>query len=262
MTPPFPTSVLDLVLSVSHMIPQAPHTANMTRRICCCIRAGRARHSRKPKRQDKWTRARRALWKILCFTLKCLPVVLLAEASIHLGWLPTNYYELGQVHVLSKTTAHSMLNRPLAGPAGQLLSNYRVVATLSSMLAFFGILAMVCCMMGPRPGGNGRRSVRDPPSWDPNNEARYSFRTWNQDLVIWSISAADTRPTSELHHTSSRGSSPRGRRKSHDGTNTIWWSDWRRGIRPRFISYRTTGRPICATRGRKPNASPRRTARC
>ena len=50
---------------------------------------------------------------------------------------------------------------------------------------------MICAIVPSHGGGNIRRTGQDPPGWSPENEARYSFRNWTQDLLAWSILTTD-----------------------------------------------------------------------
>ena len=56
-------------------------------------------------------------------------------------------------------------------------------------LSIFGLVLLsitagaVLCHMMPAMGGVQRM----PPSWDPAHQSRYSFRSWTQDLLVWSI---------------------------------------------------------------------------
>ena len=48
---------------------------------------------------------------------------------------------------------------------------------------------------GKSGGGRGRNTM--PPAWNPDWEARYSFRNWTSDLLVWSILATDLEPAQQ-----------------------------------------------------------------
>ena len=104
--------------------------ARFPRRIRCCIRAGRCRKARRPKRETRLKKLKKMLFQAMIWGVRLTPIVCLHEATIRVGWLPTNYYEPFANHVLPKTTAHSLLQRPLAATMGQRLFHSSSLATL------------------------------------------------------------------------------------------------------------------------------------
>lgn len=48
-------------------------------------------------------------------------------------------------------------------------------------------LSFVGCMYQPPAGGGAQASLRLPPRWDPSMETTLPFRTWLQDLMLWTI---------------------------------------------------------------------------
>ena len=57
--------------------------------------------------------------------------------------------------------------------------------TLVSMLLLAGAFMFVAMMFQPPQGGNN--NLRLPPRWEPSMEGSLPFRTWMQDLMLWTI---------------------------------------------------------------------------
>ena len=54
--------------------------------------------------------------------------------------------------------------------------------------------ATVGCMYQPPQGGVGYANMRLPPRWEPSMETTLPFRTWMQDLMLWTICTDMTGP--------------------------------------------------------------------
>ena len=54
-------------------------------------------------------------------------------------------------------------------------------------IPFFLIAATVGCMFQPPQGGRAHVNMRLPPRWEPAMETTLPFRTWMQDLMLWTI---------------------------------------------------------------------------
>ena len=54
------------------------------------------------------------------------------------------------------------------------------------VIPFLLCAATVGCMFQP-PGGGGHVNMRLPPRWEPSMETTLPFRTWMQDLMLWTI---------------------------------------------------------------------------
>ena len=76
-------------------------------------------------------------------------------------------------------------------PAGRFSLNEWIVTTIA-----IGLLALLCTMM-PAQGGGAGRVHRAPPAWSPEQAQGYPFRTWTQDLQIWSIAHVDIPPAQQ-----------------------------------------------------------------
>ena len=74
------------------------------------------------------------------------------------------------------------------------------VKACAYMISVVLAAAVLTHMFGPGGGaaggggGGGGRRNQPPPGWNPEHAARYSFRDWMQDLLIWSIIATDLDP--------------------------------------------------------------------
>ena len=86
---------------------------------------------------------------------------------------------------------HVTLRGSVAIPAGRFSLNGWIATTMA-----IGLLALVCTMM-PAQGGGAGRVHRAPPSWSPEQAQAYPFRTWTQDLQIWSIAHVDIPPAQQ-----------------------------------------------------------------
>ena len=58
------------------------------------------------------------------------------------------------------------------------------VLIAAGLICIVMVMSVVCAM---HHGGHGHANDRVPPSWDPANQASYSFRDWAHEVVIWSI---------------------------------------------------------------------------
>ena len=140
------------------------------------IRIGRRRYRRKPAKNHRET-------GFVKYLLKSLWVLTAAALAIA-AFLGTTVATAG---LSTQTTAHSLLYRPSAGTLGariDLHSHPNLIPCLVGVL----VMSWVGCMF---PGGGGNTSngglQRMPPSWNPDRESTYPFRSWMQDLLAWSI---------------------------------------------------------------------------
>ena len=62
------------------------------------------------------------------------------------------------------------------------------VQTLCLALLFGSVVMVFGCMFQPPQGGGGAQpNMRMPPRWEPAMETTLPFRTWMQDLMLWTI---------------------------------------------------------------------------
>ena len=57
---------------------------------------------------------------------------------------------------------------------------------LGFLLVAVALFSVVCFMQAPQ-AATGQNNMRLPPRWDPNMETTLPFRTWVQDLMLWTI---------------------------------------------------------------------------
>ena len=92
---------------------------------------------------------------------------------------PDNHYEVNNVMVMHSEIDHN------SDEKDQLILIISGLGILVSIILIF---------MMPAGGAHQNVSARMPPSWDPSHEARYSFRSWTHDLLVWSILATSLDP--------------------------------------------------------------------
>ena len=95
-----------------------------------------------------------------------------------------------------------------AAPAPRLpgaLDRAAVVSQISLICLGFAVLGILCLMMPAGHHGGGRR---DPPSYNPADEQRYSFVQWTQDVLVWSIAQQDLAPSVQCAQIISRLQGP------------------------------------------------------
>ncbi|CAE8605145.1 unnamed protein product [Polarella glacialis] len=178
MAPPL---FLQFLLSLASLLP-APFRVGSGPLLRSTASAARRRSAR--CRHTKHT----ALWLVAILCLSCSPVTdgqeipsaYTADATAQLPVPPSSR----TTRLKPKPVLVSTDSPPMKPPA-----IWDRAAYACTVVGPFGVLLIVIFMQ-PGQGRNGAGTnvgYRTPPSWGPELEARYPFRHWSRDVLVWTI---------------------------------------------------------------------------